>query len=440
MITVKGFITVDKLIDNEAGVIAPIGELSPVGRTYSRYKEIHHNDSSPGTRYVHFHAKDDAGDRIEPSDIAVNGALDMGAWVIDYVDNNITVSDPTHITEALKEAYPTYTEISVGEQLRVGDDWYPSTVYYVDSANDYSLTLWFADEYFRRDYPEYEIVVIHPVREVDNMLLPYNEFMIDLANYTYDVQIDRLSEVGEEHPYTVSRSHTYKWYDQDDQTLTTDVSWTVAIYGLAGDNLERIQEDIIAAVFAVTAGTPEQWQTAVPDLFSPTEFLLIPAWQSIAINSTEQDNGIHSPISNVKDQAGIAGIILSDLDEDHVEDNIEITTAIYKSVAMMALGQRTNRAGKFRLSDMFPDYILASTISSDFARMSPLTQEWVILLQDLLLNADTYAFSSPLPPNMVLVTRNNVDYVLSQYDGTQYLVAERTSYMKAIDGGTDDSE
>ena len=433
MQNVKGFITVDRFIDNTEGSVAPICELSPVGRTYSKYKEIYHSQEDPELRYIHFHAKDENGIRISPSKEAVDGALTTALWVMDYVRDNITVADPAYITKALEEAFSHYSGVTIAEQIYVDDNWYPTQVYYEDVGNDYSLRIWLSDTAFREQYGEYEIVVVHPVEVVDNMLLPYNEFIIDLSKYTYDVQIDRLNAIGEEHPYTISRSQTYDWYDQDNNELTTEISWTVAIYGVAGDNLERIQEDIISSVYAVSEGTPEQWQAAVPDLFSPTEFILTPMWHKVAIVSTEQENGIHSPIMDNKGQKEIAGVLFSNMNSEHVSENIENTTAIYKSVSMLAIGQSTNRGRIFKLSDVFPDYIMVSTIGSDFARMSPVTQQWVILLQDLLLKADIYAYDNALPGHMVVVIRNNIEYIMSRYNGSQYLVAERTSFLKALD-------
>lgn len=433
----KGFMVVDSRIDNTADTVAPIGELSPIARTYSRRKTTHHNPDIADVRYILFSSTLDERiiDESEIDETVVDSALILGKWVEDYVRNNLTVPDPSVIVSAISEAFPDYSEIIAGEHVNVEGDWYPSFIRYSHIDKDYTQKIWFSDSHFREEYDEYEIVVLHPIDSLDLMLSPYSEFNTELEKYTYSVQLDRLSVISKEHPYTLSRSQVYAWFDQDDFDLTLEVSWTVAIYGLAGDNLERIQNEIVETVRDETSGTDEQWQIAVPDLFSPTEFMLVPFWERLAIPDGDILSGIYSPITTHVYQGEVADIVLSHFDQDFLKSNMEVTSVVYRSMAILSIGQSTNRGDNYKLTDIFPDYILVGTTSSDFARMSPKTQEWVILIHDMLYVADNYIYEDTVPPNMVIVERNSVRYVLSQYDGAQYLVGERTSVIDKLKTG-----
>ena len=434
MRVLKGFITIDSRIDNSGPGVAPIGQISLMARTYSRRKTVHFSDDVDGIRYILFSARDSANTILAISDDpAITEALVLGGWVEDYVRNNITIPDPSEIIEAIQEAFPEFSDIVVGEQINVEGDWYPTRIGYKNIDGDYRQTLWFADSYFTIEYDEYEIEVIHPVEELDKMLEPYNIFINELKKYTYDVQVDRLSLISEQNPYTLSRSQTFTWYDQTNSSLTTEVSWTVAIYGAAGDNLERIQNAIVTKVREETSGTDEQWQTAVPDLFSPTEFVIVPFWDNIAIPDSDIQSGIYSPVSTHANQRRVADVILSGYSPSHVDNYLEYTTMVYKSLGVISLGATTNRGDQYKITDVFPDYILASTTSTDFARMTVPTQQWVLLMQEMLYVADTYVVEEFLPPHMVVTERDGVRYILSQLNGSQYLVGERTSVADKLD-------
>lgn len=437
MDTLKGFITIYHRIDNVEGAVAPVGELSAHSYTFSSEKEIYNKSDYDGYRLTVFSNRDGDGNTVDVEDGAVEESLKIASWLNSFVDNNVVINDPALVQQAILTNFPDLTKVVVGEMVKVNNDYFPSSLELVNGTTGKALKLWFADSHFRQEYDEYEIKVIHPVKVLDDMLRPYEEFNPILSAVTYVEQMARVNAITTIDPATVVKPLTYDWYDQNDSRLTTRVSWTLIVYGQAGDNLERLQNAIIEQVLGETNGTDDQWQTAVPDLFSPTEYWLIPGWHRFAIPNQGLVVGIHSPFTDVADINKRAGKFFLEQPDDHIDVFTEATTAIYKSLSLVTIGSKTNRNNIYRVSELFPDYMIVSSTSPDFARLAPATQEWVLLVHNMLAAADLYATSGSLPEEMVLVEREGIKYVLSTLDGKNYLIPERKSYLDHYAAGDD---
>jgi len=65
--------------------------------------------------------------------------------------------------------------------------------------------------------------------------------------------------------------------------------------------------------------------------------------------------------------------------------------------------------------------------STDFNRMSPYTQEFVVLLSELVKAAEGVTPQSSVATGLVKQTRDGVLYVTGRYDGVTYMVASKYS-------------
>ena len=451
----KGFIEFPSKIDNQPGVIAPIGELSTYSLTFAqdvgRYTHPDYQDVSlavfscselvetpaaTNQRVLLPVAAEGSKVTLEGSEAIVTQALAMGQWLFTLAETDSIVADINVFKDIFTKDYPDLINVTMGELVLMGDDNYPTFLHFTDEANGFQFELWFSDAVFRKDYDLYEIRVLPPTEQNDDLLLPAESFLPKLAAISYDQQINRIQLLKEDHPVTMTRALSYDWFDQTDSTKTTKVSWTLLVYGPAGDHLERLQTAIIDAVLGQTGGTEEQWQTAVPDLFSPTEYYIVPAWHQSAIPAISFTNSILSPLLGLTEMQAMADLFLAELPSEHRQAHLEATASLYKSLAFVVLGSDHNRNQIYRLSEMFPDYIVVSTISPDFARMHPDTQRWYLLLSQLLIAADTYNPNDALPFEMVAVERNGIRSIMTSFQGSRYLVTERVSYLEHWSGGT----
>ena len=429
MLNLKGFISIYHRIDNTVSTTASVGELSAQGLTYAKEVQVYNHNDFDGLRLSVFSCRD--GDRkvVNVPTLAVHNSFEFASWLDQYIVDNVVPNDTEALKEIILQRFPEITSVEIGTQVKVGNDYYPTSVTLSYLEKDCTLTLWFSDEHFRKDYDECEIVVIHPTENIDDLLLSYDELTPILSKLTYDVQVDRINAQVADYPPTATRALSYDWHDQKNDALVNRVGWTLIIYGAAGDHLEKLQNAIITDVFNTSSGTEEQWQTAVPDLFSPVEYFLIPAWHKFAVPNQTTINGIHSPLLSLGEQQRMSEVFMVEQNENHIELHSEMTCFIYKSVATVSIGCETNRNGKFKISELFKDYMLVSTTSTDFARLAPQTQEWILLVHNMLAAADFFQQSNSLPANMVLVERAGIKFVLSNINGANYLIPERESFL-----------
>ena len=84
------------------------------------------------------------------------------------------------------------------------------------------------------------------------------------------------------------------------------------------------------------------------------------------------------------------------------------------------------------LYKIFPDYIPVSTMTPDFARMSMKTQNWVILLGELLISAETATKFSTIPTRFRKIEREGKLFISAVYDDVNYLVAAKTNSFYSV--------
>ena len=433
----KGFIEFPSKIINDPGVIAAIGELSTYSLTFARDVGRYSRPEQADVTLSVFSCVTLADEAVVPlsgEEAIITEALAMGQWLYDLADTDVLIEDSQVFEDIFTKDHPELTAVRLGELCLMADDYYPASIHFTNEALDVQLELWFSDRLFRQEYDLYEIRVLHPTERIDDLLLDGDQFLPLLATYDYQTQIRRLQVLKDDYPVTRTRALTYQWFDQNESQKTTQVSWTLLVYGPAGDHLERLQNAIIDAVLGTTEGTEESWQTAVPDLFSPTEYYIVPAWHQSAIPAISFTNSILSPMLAHKEMLTMAETFLGEQSEAHRQDHLEATVSLYKSLAFISLGSDHNRNQIFKLSDMFPDYIVVSTLSPDFARMHPMTQQWYLLLTQLLIAADTYNPEISLPFEMVAVEREGRRFIMTTFQGSNYLVAERRSYLEHYPG------
>lgn len=445
----KGFIEFPSRIDNQPGVIAPVGELSTFSLTFARdvgrYCHAEFADVSlavfscvelvdtpvvASQRVILPEGRSGTPVTLAGSEAIVTEALAMGQWLYTLAQTDIIIDDINVFKDIFAKDHPELINVTVGELVPMDEDYYPSAIHFTDEANAVQLELWLSDAVFRRDYDLYEIMILHPTDSIDDLLLPADSFLPKLAAISYDQQISRIQLLKDDHPVTITRALSYDWFDQTDSNKTGKVSWTLLVYGPAGDHRERLQNAIIDAVLSQTGGTEAQWQTAVPDLFSPTEYYIVPAWHQSAIPAVSFTNSILSPLLSLTEMQAMADTFLAEQPSEHRQTYLESTVSLYKSLAFVVLGSDHNRNQIFRLSEMFPDFIVVSTTSPDFARMHPDTQRWYLLLSKLLIAADTFNPNASLPFEMVAVERNGIRSIMSSFQGSNYLVTERASFLE----------
>jgi hypothetical protein len=202
----------------------------------------------------------------------------------------------------------------------------------------------------------------------------------------------------------------------------------VLIYGAAGDNIDAIKDALVAYILANSTQTREQWTVILPDIFKRTEFVLIPRWDLYAIPNLTVQAGIHSPVSTLGEAlAKAVAVIGSGYPSAHINSHAQLLGHPYKSLHMLAVGGPENRDNKWKITDVFADYIAVASTSLDFNRMSNATKGWALMLADLLLAAEVAEEFSSVPIGMSKTIRNGILYVVKSYQNIHFLMATKAS-------------
>jgi hypothetical protein len=83
----------------------------------------------------------------------------------------------------------------------------------------------------------------------------------------------------------------------------------------------------------------------------------------------------------------------------------------------------------FTFDQLYPDYILAETTSTDFHRMNQATRDVVIIIFGLLTYAEQYNDYFVLPEGYSRTVRTNREFITASLNGYLYHALTKRSYL-----------
>jgi hypothetical protein len=199
-------------------------------------------------------------------------------------------------------------------------------------------------------------------------------------------------------------------------------------------------------ILANSTHTREEWVVIFPDIFSSTEFIITPMWTQYAVPNRTLDPGVYSPTTNVARAIQVARTTCTGTSYNniHIDANLAVVGCLYKSVSLLIVGGPENSDDIFRFEEKWRDYMAVTTGSTDFNRMQPLTQQWVNMLYEMLMIAETMTEFSDIPPGFTRLRRTNgngqhILYLVNSIENVQYLVVSKNTmqrYFPAIEDPT----
>lgn len=438
MNNIKGFINIPTLANNAPGQTAIFGELSTNSSTFSRYKSNYANPSLyPGVELVGFTTKNNVGSQITLTSTISNHILSVASWVLAQYNASAvpTNANKNLFISQLETQFPDMTDISINEIMagtvtqRMPDyiDWL-----FNDGATDNRIKIWFADSRFQSQYDDYEIMVIPPVGLLDNLNNPSATVAGFLAAFTHTHFVNAIATATGNLPYTLLTTLTLVWHDPTLPNATLNTTWGVVIYGSAGNDTDKIKATIRAYIAANSALTV--WSTLYPTLYAENEFIIIPQWNSIASPESGLDVALYSPTLKVSELLSMAPSLLPSsyatavVLTSYIMDNLIVSSAFWRSIGFLAIGNPGNVGSVFSLKQKFPDYMNVLTTSPDWGRMTLTTRNFIIALNAALEQALTLTEVSPVPVGYTRVMINNRVHLGFNYDGFTYLVLAKVSF------------
>lgn len=438
MYEVKGFLKVKPWIDNSVGQIAPIGELSNYAMTYSRELGYYSDNAYSNIELITFLVSQNDSSVTLPSNYR-DEMLPILHWIYSEADSGSFSNDASLFVDALIAQWPNEIDsIETGSMVE-GDTtgvYVPTFIQFqlLNVAESNTIRVWLADNAFRQQYDEYEIVVVPPIPNVDDLINDPNIVETTLNDVTPIEWQQRIESAKNFQPPTITRVQTYTWtYPSGSTELST--SWALIIYGRAGNTIDAIKQKIKDFVLGQSSHPRSTWEDYIPDLFRLTEVVIIPFWDQRSIPNETLEAGLYSPSVPITRVLPTAKQVIQNYTDAHIEQNVHTSVTMYRNLAFMAIASPENRAGYETFKSIFSDYVSLPTTSSEFDRMSQYTRDWIDLFFELLQVAETMDELSSVPLDKTRLFRGSNDehmYIVATYDNIQYLVLARKSYLETV--------
>jgi len=447
MYILKGFTRISDLVDNIPGEVALLGELSSKAMTYAKEKGYYSDPTIPKIEVVSFTSNLIVGNNttkiVAPDEVSAL-AIDIGKWVMDHAQETTLFGEengsyPDYL-EALHTAFPNAGNLTMGPltTLVIADatdksmpEWLSWTSVY-DTDEEASSKIWYVDTAFRGQYDDYEIIVVPPIDNLDQLFQSRSVVQGLVNAITFPALTLKVANAAGNNPYTDLKSINYNWQDTLQPPNIISMPWSLIIYGAAGNNIDVILETLRQYILAHSTHDEDDWITRLPDIFRTTEFVVVPMWQRYAIPNQVLQTGVYSAIvRNVDDYQLVLDAV--NYPDNHIQANLESTVFLHNYISAYFIGGMNNLEEKFRISDHFGDYIPAATVGSgDFNRMAPLTQEWIIFMLSLLAEAEMATEFSTIPLTMSRLKRDGVLMISGNYDNIQYLVVTKKYFLDNV--------
>lgn len=430
MFNLKGFIRIAAFARNAPNNVSPLGELSDQSNSYSKEKGEYTKTDAPNVDLVTFTSKEDDL-KIETPTKYHSHILDIAQWVFTESISGAINDDSEHFRQMfLAEWQNDIGDVVIGKMVAKDANWMPSFIKWdmLDGDNEEnSLHIWFADDAFKTQYDDYEIVVVAPVEPVDTFMKTIDFVGPALDAFNLPDHDEKAARLADGHPYTIRDTNDYPWYDREDKDQTRNTSWTVLIYGIAGNNPLIIKEALAEWILANSQFPRADWIHVFPDIFTSTEFAIIPTWHLKSIPDENPRGEMYSPLIPHNEAKRLADKYIKYPKDGHVDEFLTSGLIHYKSLGFITAGGIENRDGKFWLKDFFPQYAAIPVRSGDFNRMDKYHTDWIKMLLNAVIAAEEMDEYSYLDLEYAKVEKDGRLYVGFSYDNILFLVLSRLS-------------
>ena len=440
MYRLKAFGEFPGLSNNDPNQVNRLGELSTYAETFATDRGIFKDNSKPNSLMVSFSSLQEIS-AVESVLVAVPPSV--SALTLEIMEKLFAKADAGELDNQevpVREFMLTFwagtiQNVTVNTMVTDGNRWLPSSIIFEGTSvtNPFQVQVWFSDDSFRNEYDLYINKVVPPLENLDRFFDSATavQAILDTELTIYAI-MTKASEVTNLQPSTDVITTEFEWVDPANSARRIGIPWTVVNYGEAGRNIDSIRTDLAKYILANTQYTEAEWQKLFPDIFGSTEFIFAPTFQHIALLDDAVNGGVYAPINNMKHLTAVVSSVIrgAGYTAQYIADNLNVMNSTYKSIQMGVIGGYRNRDGVNQVGDRWKDYIAVSTNSLDFKRMDAKTQQFAIVLSQMLAIAETMTVTSTVPRGFMRLIRDEILYVTATYDKTSLIVVSRTSVLE----------
>ena len=431
MINLRAFVNVNSLLSPVPGVVSVIGEVSPISLSYSTSIANYTSSVVPGYSLVSFSCIDNATSKEVPVPQSLTDLIfKMISTSLQYSTANLLpFVTQNYIDSIIASTNNAIANVTVGAFTTMpGGPTLPSFILFTNIADNSVIKIWLEDAAFQIEYDLYSIVIVPPIANIDDFFNPPASVIAELAAVNTTSYFQSIQTARNNMPETVLEGYSFNYITAISGYAPTPTTWAALVYGLQGDNVDTIKDAIMAYIAAHTTYPISAWQAMFPSIYQRTEFLIVPRWDKYAIPNMTTISGLYQSMTSPQDDLAFAVSKAIFYPAAYVEANTIIAPHYYKYLTLLITAGTNNAPGITDIRTVFPDYIPQSSNSLDFNRMTPITQQWSTLIEEMLITAETMTPFSVIPSNMRRLYRNNTLFLTAMYENIDYIVAVKSTY------------
>ena len=423
-----GFYTADTFISNASNTINPVGELSEIGYTYSRSVEKYIGNKG-NLDIFNF------GTLTTQQETLLQTVCSSVVLLIDnLVDYNTSSGALFSDVTALLGA--TVTDITLGNSVLnpVDGKLYPEWIEFttLQQEDSWTFKIWLVDASFLTQYPLGQFEFINPLVNLQNLFYNFAASKATVLALTPTSLITKAASQIKA-PVTGFDTLTIRVFNYLDQTQYFDMPVAVAFNGgIIHNNAAAYLTAFKDALLAGGVITLAQWLVILPSLVPINKYYVVVNWQNAAIINLAIPAPICSPTIKVASANTVATQYFPSYAYNEVDEFLDYTVALYKSVGLYILPALDNLDGRVSFRTKFDDYFLIPLSDINIEQMSPTTQNMTIVLDQLIRLAEVYKENMVLPNELVSIQQHgNFTYVCRTIDSTLLCVITRASALAA---------
>lgn len=305
-------------------------------------------------------------------------------------------------------------------------------VEYTDGDDTYRYEFWFNSTSIDVEYPESDIIVIGPTANIDDLLNSKSVVSGLINQRDLDDYNTTINDANKDSPYTGVVGQEVKWVNKDNIAETLQIRFTFICYGPVLDDPTRLGIALRQYVEDNTSVSDSVWEVVLPEVFTATTFLMVPAWDKVA--NGVGSNVIYNPIITTNHLTDVYTENFSTYTEEWVKDNFVMLPVLWQSLAIAVVGAPKNKAGFQNIAESLLDYMLVGTTTADFISLTPSTRDFVVKLNNMLPVAQTYVTGDTLPNTLTLEVIDGFNFLVFSSYNLKCKVLTKEHYI-ALKGG-----
>lgn len=420
---VKAFVEVTPLIDNAAGQVNAIGELS-YARSYSTDITTYHT-ASRSDYIVNVFICERDGMRIK----APQSVVDK---ITEVTENIRTVFDGSvNGRQWLENNHEELEEIVSGEIIVEQDETWLSKFggKWDDDGEEIRLEVFYSQEQMRDDYEPFEVRVTPPISPITSLYTGYENAFDALIQVTPTTRTALEESVRAGTNFTMRRTFELTWQDPSNPTKQMTTYWTILCYGPRANRIDNILEAIRQYLTDNSEYTVDQWKEYFPDLLTVENFTLMPFWEQTALTAGERNHSVYSPIVRIENIGEFAKKYLPSYQVETLLEKGEVATHVWRGLQFFIMPGTGNPIERERFSLVYPDYAVLNINDQNAQRISKKTRNAMEGIEKLARLALEYEQGKmELPNDINEIYQDGIMYLEKPVDGISLRVLTYEAY------------